>query len=155
VAPDAVSRARSRYRATLEHTAGRLAALAGERLRPGVLDGVTVEAYGQRMSLRSAAQVSTQGSELVVAPFDSAQHAAVRKALEQSSLGLAVRDDGRAIRLAAPPPSTERRQEVAREMGRVVESGRQALRGARADGERALRAAEKAGELNPLLKRYQ
>jgi ribosome recycling factor len=149
VPPDALSRARSRFRATLDHTTSRLAALAGERLAPGVLDGVTVDVYGQRMPLRSAAQVGVEGRALVVTAFDAAQHAAIRKALEQSSLGLAVRDDGRAIRLSSPPPSADRRAEVARELARVAEAGRQALRGTRADAERALRAAEKAGELNP------
>jgi ribosome recycling factor len=146
---DALRKARGRFQATLEHASGRMAALAGDRLSPAVLDGVQVDVYGQRMPLRATAQVSVQGRELVVVAFDAGQHAAVRKAFEQSSLGLAVRDDGRSVRLAPPPPSEERRAEIAREMGRVAEGARQALRGARADAERALRAAEKAGEPNP------
>lgn len=101
------------------------------------------------MPLRNCAQVAAQGRELVVTPFDASQHAAVRKALETSSLGMSVRDDGRAIRLAEPPPSEERRAELAKEMGRVAEAARQTLRAARADAERAIRNAEKTGELNP------
>jgi ribosome recycling factor len=93
--------------------------------------------------------VAVQGRDLVVTPFDATQLASLRKALERSSLGFAVRDDGRVLRLAAPPPSEERRAEIAREVGRVLETARQALRSARADGERALKTAEKAGELNP------
>jgi ribosome recycling factor len=113
------------------------------RAHPGMLDGVVVEAYGAKMPLNQVANVLAPEAQLLqVTPFDPTNLAAIASAIrDDQSLGFNPSDDGRIIRVPVPPLTTERRAQIAKQLGEKVEECRIALRGIRHD---ALKAAKKA-----------
>lgn len=113
------------------------------RAHPGMLEGVTVEAYGAKMPLNQVANIVAPEPQLLqITPFDPSNLKAVVSAIrDDQSLGFNPSDDGRIVRVPVPPLTTERRQQIAKQLGEKVEECRIALRNIRHD---ALKAAKKA-----------
>jgi ribosome recycling factor len=113
------------------------------RAHPGMLDGVTVEVYGSKMPLNQVANILAPEAQLLqVTPFDPTNLKAVVAAIrDDQNLGFNPSDDGRIVRIPVPQLTTERRQQIAKQLGEKVEECRIALRGVRHD---ALKAAKKA-----------
>ncbi len=113
------------------------------RAHPGMLDGVTVEVYGTRMPLNQAANIlAPEAQMLQVTPFDPTNLKAIVAAIrDDQALGFNPSDDGRIVRIPVPQLTTERRQQIAKQLGQKVEECRVALRNVRHD---ALKAAKKA-----------
>ena len=113
------------------------------RAHPGMLDGVMVEAYGAKMPLNQVANILAPEPQLLqITPFDPTNVAAIVSAIrDDQSLGFNPSDDGRIVRVPVPPLTTERRQQIAKQLGEKVEECRIALRNIRHD---VLKAAKKA-----------
>ncbi len=113
------------------------------RAHPAMLEGVMVEAYGTRMPLNQVANVVAPEPQLLqVTPFDQTNLKAIVASIrDDQSLGFNPSDDGRVVRVPVPPLTTERRQQIAKQLGEKVEDCRIALRNIRHD---ALKAAKKA-----------
>lgn len=113
------------------------------RAHPGMLDGVMVEAYGAKMPLNQVANILAPEAQLLqVTPFDPTNLKAVVAAIrDDQNLGFNPSDDGRIVRIPVPSLTTERRQQIAKQLGEKVEECRIALRNVRHE---ALKAAKKA-----------
>jgi len=113
------------------------------RAHPGMLEGIMVEAYGSKMPLNQVANIlAPEPQMLQVTPFDPTNLKAVVAAIrDNQSLGFNPSDDGRVVRIPVPPLTTERRQQIAKQLGQKVEDCRVALRNIRHD---ALKASKKA-----------
>lgn len=113
------------------------------RAHPGMLDGITVEAYGSKMPLNQVANILAPEPQLLqVTPFDPSTLKAVVAAIrDDQSLDFNPSDDGRIVRIPVPSLTTERRQQIVKQLGQKVEECRVALRNIRHD---ALKAAKKA-----------
>lgn len=93
------------------------------RAHPSMLEGITVEAYGQPMPLIQLAAVTTPEAQLLqVSPFDPNNLQAITTAIrDNQSLGMNPMDDGRVIRVPVPPLTAERRQQIAKQLNEKVE----------------------------------
>jgi ribosome recycling factor len=113
------------------------------RAHPAMLDGIAVEAYGTKMPLNQVANVLAPEPQLLqVTPFDPTNLKAIVTAIrDEQNLGFNPSDDGRVVRVPVPSLTTERRQQIAKQLGEKVEDCRIALRNIRHD---ALKAAKKA-----------
>ena len=72
----------------------------------------------------------------------------IEKALQQSSLGLTPSSDGTIIRIPIPPLTTERRQQLAKEIKKLGEEAKISLRNQRRDGNEMLKGLEKEKEIS-------
>ncbi len=116
------------------------------RANSALLERVQVEAYGVRMPMRDLVSFSIpEARQLLVTPHDPANITAVERAIQQAQLGLVPSNDGRAIRLAFPPLTEERRRELARLVGSMAEDSRNRLRGVRRQARKDLDGIEKDG----------
>lgn len=113
------------------------------RAHPGMLEGIVVEAYGAKMPLNQVANILAPESQLLqVTPFDPSTLKSVVAAIrDDQSLGFNPSDDGRVVRIPVPALTTERRQQIAKQLGEKVEDCRIALRNIRHD---ALKTAKKS-----------
>ena len=120
------------------------------RANPGMLEGVVVEAYGARMPLIQVATVTVPEPQLLqISPFDPTNLQAVIKAIrEDQTQGFNPSDDGRVVRVPIPPLTTERRQQIVKQLGERVEDCRIALRNARHDALKDAKAKKDAKELS-------
>ena len=114
------------------------------RANPGVLDRVVVDYYGAPTPIRQMAQVSvSEGTSLVITPFDKSIMKEVEKAIIKAELGVAPNNDGVCIRLNFPPLTEERRKETAKEVKKYGEDAKVAIRNVRRDMVDSLKKIEK------------
>ena len=114
------------------------------RANPGILDKVIVEYYGAPTPVRQMAQVSvSEGTTLVITPFDKSIMKEVEKAIIKAEIGVAPNNDGTCIRLNFPPLTEERRKETAKEVKKFGEDAKIVLRNVRRDMVDDLKKIEK------------
>ena len=118
------------------------------RANPAVLDKVLVEYYGAPTQLRQMSQVTvSEGTTLVITPFDKTIIKEIEKALIKAELGVAPNNDGTCIRLNFPPLTEERRRETAKEVKKYGEDAKVAIRNVRRDMVDDLKKIEKEENL--------
>ena len=118
------------------------------RANPAVLDKVVVEYYGAPTQLRQMSQVTvSEGTTLVISPFDKSIIKEIEKALIKAELGVAPNNDGTCIRLNFPPLTEERRRETAKEVKKYGEDAKVAIRNVRRDMVDDLKKIEKEENL--------
>jgi ribosome recycling factor len=116
----------------VEHVQGEFATVRTGRANPGILHRVMVDYYGAQTPLQQLASFSVPEPRLlVVQPYDKSVIGQIERSLQASELGLNPSSDGNVIRLAFPPLTEERRQELIRVVRHMAEEGRIAVRNVR------------------------
>lgn len=120
------------------------------RAHPSMLDSVVAEAYGQPMPLKQLATITTPEPQLIqISPFDAANIESISDAVRKDqSLGMNPVDDGRVIRVQVPPLTTERRQQIVKQLGEKLEECMVRMRGARHDAMKELEQAKKDKDIS-------
>lgn len=99
------------------------------RANAALVEGVTVEAYGQMQPLKSLANISVQDAKTIaVQPWDRSVMQAVETALTKADLGCNPVNDGVLIRLSLPPMTEERRQLLVKHVHQLAEEARISIR---------------------------
>ena len=114
------------------------------RANPGILDKVVVEYYGAPTPLRQMSQVSVQdGTTLVITPYDKTIMKEIEKAIIKAEIGITPNSDGTCIRLTFPPLTEDRRKEIAKDVKKLGEEAKVAVRNIRRDMTDNLKKIEK------------
>ncbi len=115
------------------------------RANPLILDKVLVDYYGAPTGLRQLAQVSvSEGTTLVIAPFDKGIIKEIEKAIVKAEIGITPNSDGIVVRLAFPPLTQDRRKEIAKQVKAMGEESKVAIRNVRRDATDAVKKLEKS-----------
>lgn len=140
-----VEGARTHLAQATEHFKQELSKIRTGRAHPGMLDGIIVEAYSQRMPLKAVASVTTPEPQLLqITPFDASNLKAISDAISaDQSLGLNPSDDGRVVRIQIPPLTEETRQSMVKVVGQKLEDCLITARNVRHEGLHQLDTAEK------------
>lgn len=118
------------------------------RANPGLVDSLRVECYGAQSPLKALAQVGApEPTQIVIRPFDPGTIKDIEKAIRTSDLGFNPSNDGRVIRIAIPPLSTDVRRKLASRIKELAEEARVSIRNVRRDGNKAADDAEKSKTL--------
>ncbi|RAI15908.1 MAG: ribosome recycling factor [Candidatus Melainabacteria bacterium] len=119
------------------------------RANPVILDKVSVDYYGVPTPLRQMSQVSVQdGTTLVISPYDKTVMKEIEKAIIKAELGVNPNSDGIVIRLTFPPLTEERRKEITKDVRKMGEEAKVALRNIRRDMVDELKKLEKSENLS-------
>src|SRR5438034_8204658 len=117
------------------------AAVRTGRASAGLLDGIRVDYYGTLTPVNQMASVSVPDAKtLVIQPWEASQLKAIEKAIMASDLGLTPVNDGKVIRLTIPPPTEERRKQLAKTVAKHAEEARVAIRNIRREANDKLKA---------------
>ncbi|MCE0499485.1 MAG: ribosome recycling factor [Methylacidiphilales bacterium] len=115
---------------------------------PELVTNLMVEAYGTNMRLKELAAVTTPDPRLVqIQPWDASTVEPIRKAIEESKLGITPQVDGKLIRLPIPSLSEERRQDLVKAVRKMAEEGRVSIRANRRHAIDEIKKIQKAGEI--------
>ena len=118
------------------------------RANPLILDKVVVDYYGAPTPLRQMSQVSVQdGATLVITPYDKSILKEIEKAIIKAEIGITPNSDGICIRLAFPPLTEERRKEICKDVKKLGEDSKVAVRNIRRDMTDDLKKLEKSENL--------
>ena len=116
---------------------------------PALLDLVRVDAYGSKMPLNQVATVSSpEPRMLVVQPWDKGLMGAIEKSIRESNLGLNPANDGSIIRVPIPALNEERRKEMVKQLHKHAEEGKVAIRHARQEANKAIKAQQSDGDIS-------
>jgi len=119
------------------------------RASASVLDGVTVDYYGSPTPVSQVGQISTPEARLLqIQPFDKTLISEIEKSIINANLGLTPSNDGNLIRIQFPALTEERRKEQVKEIKKLGEDSKIAIRNARRDGNDEVKKAEKAKEIS-------
>ena len=123
-----------RLKTSIEAIGREVAKVRTGRASLAILDGVTVDYYGTPTPLNQVATLAVPEATLITAqPWDATLLPLIEKAIRSSDLGLNPANDGKIIRIPIPPMNEERRKQLARHVGKVLEEHRAALRHVRRD----------------------
>lgn len=130
---DIINTAKTKFNASVAHFEEELKKLRTGRAHAGMLDGLTIEAYGTPMPLNQLANVTAPEPTLIqITPFDPSNLVAISVAIrDNQSLGLNPSDDGHVIRVSVPSLTEDRRRDITKQVGAKLEDCMIALRGTR------------------------
>ena len=134
---------------TLEVFEQELASVRTGRASVALLDSVRVDYYGQLLPLNQVATLKTpDASTITVQPWDRNLLPAVDRAIRAADLDLNPASDGTILRIPIPPLSQERRQQFAKNINRMAEEHKNALRQVRRDANQRAKKLVKSKELS-------
>ncbi|HID03840.1 MAG TPA: ribosome recycling factor [Desulfobacterales bacterium] len=114
-----------------------------------LLDGISVDAYGSPMPMNQVATMTIPESRMIaIQPWDPQMVPAIEKAIMASNLGLAPANDGKVIRLTIPQLTEERRKELVKQVRKVAEEFRVAIRNVRREAIDTLKKQKKDKEIS-------
>ena len=114
------------------------------RANTSILDRITVDYYGVPTPIQQIASVSVpEGRVLQIQPWDTSTLKLIEKAIQVSDIGINPNNDGRVIRLIFPPLTEERRKDLVKEVKKMAEDGKVAIRSVRRDAIEKLKAMKK------------
>jgi ribosome recycling factor len=126
-----------------------LASIRTGHATPALVEHVKVDYAGTPMALNQVAGISApEPGLLVIQPWDKGIISAIEKAILKTDLGLNPSSDGTIIRIAIPPLSEERRQELIKVVHKRVEERRVTLRSLRHEALNELKKLEKDKEIS-------
>ncbi|EFB63363.1 ribosome recycling factor [Lactobacillus gasseri 224-1] len=109
-----------------------------------LLEGIKVDYYGVPTPLTQMSSVSIpEARVLMVTPYDKSSLDDIEHAILASDLGITPANDGTVIRIVIPQLTGERRQEIAKQVGKLAEKGKIAVRNVRRDAMDTLKRQEK------------
>lgn len=119
------------------------------RANPHILDKIQVDYYGTPSPLQSVANISVPEARMIlIQPWESSLIKDIEKAILSSDLGLTPANDGKAVRLAFPELTEERRKELVKDVKKKGENAKVAVRNIRRDANDAIKKQNKANEIS-------
>lgn len=133
---------------TLDVVAGELGSVRAGRANPGVLEKIVVDYYGTPTPINQVGSVSVpEPRTLLIQPWDASILKGIEKAILSSDLGINPQNDGKAIRLNFPQLTAERRVELTKQVKKIGEDGKVAIRNIRRDAMDFFKDLKKKSEI--------
>lgn len=147
--PELLLAARPKMEGALNHLHEELKTLRTGRASAQMLDGITVTYYGTSTPLKALATVNApEPSQILVQPFDASAIKTIREAIIAAELGFNPSDDGRVLRISVPPLTAERREELVKKAGKMLEAAKVAVRNIRGEVWEHIQKLQKESEIS-------
>lgn len=119
------------------------------RANPHILDKVLVDYYGTPTPINQVGNISvSEGRCLVISPWDATMLKVIEKQLLAENIGITPSNDGKVIRLVFPVLTEERRKELAKQIKKMAEDSKVAVRNVRRDSMDALKKMKNNKEIS-------
>jgi ribosome recycling factor len=141
---DAAASARTRMEKAVDDFRKELATLRTGRANATLLDSVRVDYHGTPMPVNQLGTVTTpDATVIVISPWDPSAVPLIDKAIRTSDLGLNPTNDGKVVRVPIPALTEDRRKDIVKQLHKVLENHRTAVRNVRRDLKEAIEKLEK------------
>jgi len=125
-----------------------LMAIRAGRANPQLLDRITIDYYGTPTPLKNVANISApEPRVLQINPWDVKMVKDISKAILASDLGLNPANDGKVIRLMLPELTAERRKDLTKQVRKISEESKVAIRSIRRDAVDQIKKMKKNSEI--------
>ena len=145
---DVFAKAESKMGKTIDHLMEEFDTIRAGRANPAVLDHIMVNYYDTPTPINQLAAVAvSEARVLTIQPWDSSVCRAIEKAIQTSDIGINPQSDGKIIRIVFPQLTEDRRKELAKEISKMAEESKVAVRNIRREAMDKLKAMKKGGDL--------
>ncbi|MDO5476231.1 MAG: ribosome recycling factor [Eubacteriales bacterium] len=129
---------------TLAHLESDLQAVRAGRANPHVLDKIRVDYYGAPTPIQQLANVSVPEARIIqISPWEKKMLKEISRAISASDIGINPTNDGSTIRLVFPELTGERRKQLSKDVKKMGEEAKVALRNIRRDGNETFKKLKK------------
>ena len=133
---------------TINSCAEKLSEVRAGRANPAILNKVKIDYYGTPTPINQVAGISVPEARLIVIqPWDNSILKEIEKAILASDIGINPNNDGKVIRLAFPELNEERRKDLVKEIKKMAEEAKVAIRSIRRDGIDEFKQKQKNSEI--------
>ncbi|MFY0654184.1 MAG: ribosome recycling factor [Cyclobacteriaceae bacterium] len=137
----------------VDHVSTELAKIRAGKAMPNMLDGLSVEYYGNMTPINQVASINTPDARsLLIKPWEKSVLPEIERAIINSDLGLNPQNDGETIRIIIPPLTEERRLTLVKQVKAEAEHGKVSIRNIRKDTNDSLKKLLKEGASEDLIK---
>ncbi len=125
-----------------------LESIRAGRANPAVLDKIPVEYYGAPTPINAVASVSvTDARTIMIQPWENAMLKVIEKAIQASDLGINPQNDGKVLRLIFPALTEDRRKELTKQVEKMGEECKVAVRNIRREANDKCKDMKKKNEM--------
>lgn len=118
------------------------------RAKPNILNKITVDYYGVATPINQIAGISVPEPRMIlIQPWDISMLKEIEKAINIAEIGINPNNDGKVIRLAFPELTEERRKDLVKDIRKIAEESKVAIRAIRRDGMDMAKTAQKNNEM--------
>jgi ribosome recycling factor len=137
-----------KMKASVEHFRKELGMLRTGRANIAIFEEIKVPYYGVPTPVNQVATIKVpEPTLIVIQPYDPSVLELVDKAIRGSEFGFNPINDGKVLRVPIPPLDEERRREIAKRIGRMLEEEKTALRNMRRETKEFIEELEKEKEI--------
>ena len=138
----------AKMKKTLAAYTENLSTIRAGRANPDVLKKICVDYYGSPTPISSIAEIKVADARtIVITAWDKSIMKGIEKAILTSDLGINPQNDGSCIRLSFPPTTEERRRELSKQIAKMGEDAKVAIRNIRRDANDKVKALKKNSEM--------
>ena len=146
---DAAAAAKTRMEKAVDDFRKELATIRTGRANATLLDNVRVDYHGTPMPVNQLGSMTVPDpTMIVIAPWDPSAVALIDKAIRMADLGLNPTNDGKVVRVPIPSLTEERRKDLVKQLHKVLENHRTAVRNIRRDLKEAIEKLEKEKKIS-------
>ena len=125
-----------------------LAEVRAGRANPAILNKIKIDYYGVPTPISQVAGISVPEARLIVIqPWDLGILKEIEKEILKSDIGINPNNDGKVIRLSFPELNEERRKEIVKNIKKMAEESKIAVRSIRRDGIEEFKKKQKDSEI--------
>ena len=118
------------------------------RANPNVLSRINVDYYGSPTPINQIGSVTVPDARtIVIQPWDATTLKGIEKAILASDIGITPANDGKVIRLVFPPLTEDRRKELKKQVSKLGEDAKVAIRNIRRDAMEKAKDMKKNSEM--------
>ncbi len=137
-----------RMEKTLNVFENNLSEIRAGRANPAILNKIKIDYYGVPTPISQVAGISVPEARLIVIqPWDLSVLKEIEKEILKSDIGINPNNDGKVIRLNFPELNEERRKEIVKNIKKIAEEAKVAVRSIRRDGIEEFRKKQKDSEI--------
>ena len=138
----------TKMKKTLDSLKMNLNTVRAGKANPDVLSRVMVDYWGTPTPIAQMAAIQVPDPRtLVISPWDATTVKSIEKAILASDVGITPQSDGKVIRLSFPQPTEERRKELTKQVAKMCEEAKVAIRNLRREANDKIKDMKKNGEL--------
>lgn len=118
------------------------------RANTSALDNISIDYYGQQSPVKQLCNITIPEPRLIVIqPWDKTSLPLIEKAILASNIGVTPENDGNVIRLPFQPLTEETRKDIVKQIRKMAEEGKVAIRNIRRDANDELKSLEKTSDI--------
>ncbi len=131
---------------SIDHLKIELNKIRAGRATPAMVEGVSVDYYGNPTPLNQVANVAVADARTItITPWEKKMIPAIERAIMEANLGFNPQSDGEMVRIHIPNLTEDRRKDLVKQAKQEGENSKIAIRSSRHEGLNKLKALQKEG----------